>query len=116
MEKITKEMNGGVCVYQDEKGEPVHTYKEDVDWIVRVTLEPLRDFLDMIGEDDESQKAMFIAKALLERAEEKIYEATEYLQKNFGMVEMIKASYLQHSVKPETILDVVFTPCKEVTA
>ena len=114
MEEITKEMNDGICVYRDEQGEEIGTFEETLDWIVRVQLEPLRDFLNM-DIDGDSETVLHIAQPLLARAEEKIYEAARYIEEEYGSVEIVRARYHQ-SIEPETMLNIVFTPCEEVTA
>jgi hypothetical protein len=110
MEEIIKEQGKeGKAIYKTKDGKKIETYKEDVEWIAQVVLDPLWDFLNMEFEDNDGQTMVNITKALLERAEEKIYEATEYLEKNYGKIELERASYHQ-SIKPETILGIVFTP------
>lgn len=121
MGKKQNQAEGITCkddIYRDEEGQEISTYTEDVDCIARVKLEPLRDFLNMTFDDNEAQKMAFIAGALLERAEGKIYEATKYIEKNYGTVNLVRATYNQEAdIDPETILGVVFTPSKaEVTA
>ncbi len=116
MKKSAKRITLKDGIYRDSENKEISTYKEDIGWIIRVNLEPLQDFLGMCHETD-AQREMFIAEALLERAEEKIYEAIEYTRKNYGTVELVRATYQQEDkIKPETILDVVFTPSKEVAA
>lgn len=114
MEKVVKETKGKGCVCRDEQGEEIYTYEETLDCVVEVNLEPLQDFLNMVFEDNEAQKMASVAKALLERAKEKIDVASEYITEHYGTVQMIRASYIQHSVKPETILGLTFIPAKEV--
>ena len=101
--------------YRDEKGKEVGTYTESLDWIITVKLEPLQDYLNTLAEDDDFHVKAKIAQILLADAEQKFYEASEYIKKNYGTIELVRAMYYQ-DIKAETILDVVFTPAKEVTA
>jgi hypothetical protein len=117
MEKVTKQTSGGKSVYRDENGEAIVTYTEQVEDIVGETLEPLRDFLDMLhtADVDDIGRAADIAEALLERADKKISRALKYLRENFGTVEIEAACFNQTAkVEPETMLGVVFKPCGEV--
>jgi hypothetical protein len=109
MEKFSIEEESGEKVYKDERGEKIDTYRDTLRDILSLNLEPLHDFLKMLPEEDETQSMMFIAEALLERAENKVYAAIDYLDKNYGELEIIKASYRQY-IKPETMLDIKFTP------
>lgn len=109
-QEIRKKKRGEDWIYLDGEGEEIFTYKEDVDWVAQVALEPLRNFLTMTIDSDNTEAVLHIAEALLERAEKKIYEATNYLNKNYGVVEMVRAQHRQKNVEPEIILDVVFTP------
>lgn len=118
MEKITKEISGGESVYRDEKGEILTTYSESLEDILNTTLVPLRDFLKMqsdVEDDDDLIRAAYIALALLERVEGKIDAAADYIDKNYGRVEIERVRHRQ-SVTPETMLGVVFRPCRGVTA
>ncbi len=112
--KIVKEMRGKRFIYKDERGNEISTYEETLYDVKVVVLEPLRDFLNMEFEGDEAQKMASIAGALLERAEKKIDVASDYIDEHHGIVKMVRASYRQGSVKPETIIDIVFIPCKEM--
>jgi hypothetical protein len=117
MEKITKEMSDGKCVYRDERGDIINTYTESVEDVMNLKLAPLRDFLEMLSgvdDDDDLLKAANIALALLDRAEEKIDKAADYIDKNYGIVEIEKARYQQFTT-PETMLGIVFRPCAGVT-
>ena len=115
MDKFTVETKKGEKIYKDEDGKEIMTTKETLDWIILVKLEPLRDFIHMaIEHGDYIQKEMFIAQALLERAEEKIYEAAKFIDDNYGTIEIESACYHQ-GIDPETKLGIVFTPCAEVT-
>lgn len=114
MEKTTRETIEGKCVYRDEKGEIIITYTESLEDVLNRTLAPLRDFLEMqseVDDDDDLLRAAYIALALLERAEGKIDTAADYIDKNYGRVEIEKASYRQFTT-PETMLGVVFRPCE----
>lgn len=106
-----KEANGKKRIYRD--GKEITTYKESIRNVVLVKLEPLNDFLNLSIDDDgeDAQRVLLIAKALLERAEQKIYEIVDYIDRNHGLVEVVRASYHQ-DIKPETMLDIVFTPVK----
>jgi len=111
-QEITKKKSGGDWIYLDSKGEEIGIAKENIEWIISLKLEPLRDFLEMLSTADiEIDRAAFIAQALLERAEEQIYEAIKCINENYGTVEIVKAMH-QQSVEPGTILDVVFTPAE----
>ncbi|MCX5839408.1 MAG: hypothetical protein NTW71_12980 [Deltaproteobacteria bacterium] len=115
MDKITKEMSEGKCVYRNERGEIINTYTETVEDVMNSKMAPLRDFLEMQRnreDDDDVVKVAYIALALLERAEEKTDEAADYIDKNYGRVEIERAMYEQY-VLPETMLGVVFRPRQE---
>jgi len=111
MEKFSIETEGGEKVYKDDRGDKIGTYTETVREIMSLKLEPLHDFLNMIPEEDEAQRMMYIVKALLEGAEKYIYEAIDYIENNYGEVEIVKAMYRQR-VTAETMLDIKFTPPK----
>ena len=111
-EKIVVEGSGKDKIYRKENGETIRTYQEDVGWIAQVNLSLLRSFLEMTFEDDEAQQMAFIALALLQSAEKKIYEATGYIEENFGRIEIEKACWRQ-GIEQDTILGIVFKPCKE---
>lgn len=115
-EKIVKEMKSGKCIYRNQQGEEISTYGETFDSLFRANIEPLRDFLNMTFDDDGAQRMAFIAKALLERVEEKLNVASEYIAEHCGSIEMMMADHFQGIVKPETIVDVVFEPCEKAKA
>lgn len=106
---ITKEVNGKNHIYRDEQGNTIHTSGNSLDWIVAVNFFPLQAFLDADGGPEDGDDVRLIAKTLLERAMEKFEKASNYIEKNYGIVEIEKAVYHQ-SVTPETMLDIVFKP------
>ena len=111
MDQFTVRTNGGEKIYIDKAGEEIGTYKEGLTDIVAVSLSPLKDFLEMLPEDGAAQSVMFIAQALLERAENKIYDAIDFIKENHGEALLIKARCHQN-IKSETNMDIEFTPAK----
>ena len=108
---ITKVMKGKKCIYQNGLGREINTFTEELSFNIAVNLEPLEMYLN-IPQESETDEVRIIAKALFERAKEKIEEAVDYIEKNYGMIEIERASYHQEGIiKPEKILGVVFTPC-----
>jgi hypothetical protein len=115
MEKVTKEVSGGKAVYRDQEGEEIRSYDEDLPTLAEIAFSPLRDFLDMPIEGEDPEAIIYITKALLERAEEKINTAMDYLWNNFGQIRIERACATNRTVKSETILGVTFKPCAGVT-
>lgn len=112
-EKVKVEMVGGKRVYRNDSGEELETYSEDVDFMISVALEPLRDFLDMSLETSgDSSKIGFIGEALLQRAEQKIHAAMDFLNENFGRIR-IEGAVRGHGIEGGTMLGVLFDPCKK---
>ncbi len=111
MEKVTKQNKNGKVVYCDTEGE-ISTYEDELDFMISCVLEPLKDFLGMVFDDDEAQKMANIAEILLQRVEEKINTTIGYVIKNHGMIKLVRASYAQNRIKPETIFDIIFEPCE----
>jgi hypothetical protein len=108
-EKVETKTGGKDRIYTNDQGEKIETFKEALDWIVTVKLEPLRNFLEIAIDGVDDAKELFIAQALLERAEEKISEAADYIREHHGEIQIERAMHHQ-SIEPETMLGIVFTP------
>jgi hypothetical protein len=114
MEKITLEMKGKDRIYKNEKGETICAYGEDIESIIGCSLEPLNDFLNLIFDDDETQRMAFIMKSLLRDAERRIYEPLKFAEEHLGSVTIYRAAYDQCSVPPDTVLGAFIEPLKKV--
>ena len=110
---ITRETSNGKNVYKDKNGKTIEVCPNELSMIVACGFEPLEMFLDIPVESSrDGDEVRIIAEALVKRAKGEIEEAVNYIEENYGMINLERVIYNQ-GVEDGKILGIEFKPAEK---
>jgi len=118
IEGITKEKKPGGTIYRIDGGEELQVYHESLDNIFHSEMSKIESILNSAsrafehGYRGDGFNLISAGESVIVDAKRKFNDLSDFMDSDFGRVEVVRASYRQ-DFKPETMIDVEFTPTEE---